>query len=116
MNNNDCIQLRSDSSVKEILKMYDYYAAENADSDDADNIFMKVLSKYSINETCKRLGIKAFVRTVAPGEAKIYVTGKKEKIQRFEQWVKNKTPAGSIINVVKLPLVAFYVLRAIYHR
>jgi len=116
MNNNDCIQLRADSSVKEILKMYDYYAAENADSDDADNIFMKVLSKYSINETCKRLGIKAFVRIVAPGEAKIYVTGKKEKIQRFEQWVKNKTPAGSIINVVKLPLVAFYVLRAIYHR
>ena len=113
MNNNDCIQLKSDSSVKEILKMYDYYAA---DSDDANNFFMKVLSKYSINETCKRLGIKAFVRIVTPGEAKIYVTGKKEKIQRFEQWVKNKTPAGSIINVVKLPLVAFYVLRAIYHR
>ena len=83
------------------------------DGDDADNIFMKVLSKYSINETCKRLGIKAFVRTVAPGEAKIYVTGKKEKIQEFEQWVKNKTPAGSIINVVKLPLIAFYVLRVI---
>lgn len=112
MNNNDCIQLRADSSV---FKMYNYCTT---DGDDADNIFMKMLSKYSINETCKRLGIKAFVRTVtvAPGEAKIYVTGKKEKIQEFEQWVKNKTPAGSIINVVKLPLVAFYVLRAIYHR